>query len=152
MKVLEKGFSLVEILALIVVLSIGSVGIFSLINQLIFQSTNPVAVEQAIWIANAYMEEVLSKPFYDPTTGTICPAAPSNRADFDNVCDYSGLSESPTDQNGNAISLLSDYQADISVTPVANWQNMPEQVLRVVVTISHNNIPDLIIQAYKAPL
>ena len=148
----ETGFSLIEILVLIVVLSVGSVGIFALLNQVLFQSPNPVAVEQAVWIANAYMEEIVSKPFYDPTTGNMCPGAPASRALYDNVCDYQGLSESTTDQNGNVIDLLSDYRVDVSITPIDGWQNMPVTVLQIDVAVTHPLIPDLNVRAYKAPL
>jgi hypothetical protein len=79
---------------------------------------DPMQREQAVTIADSYLEEIFAKPYLDPTTQTVCPAPPAGgRAFYDNVCDYNGLHDvGAYDQNGNAITGLANYTINVTVT------------------------------------
>jgi MSHA pilin protein MshD len=133
-------------------MSIGLAGVMNTVLQMTLSSVDPLIVDQASLIAGAYMEEIMSKPFLDPVTGTTCPAAPDNRIDFDNICDYQGFfgSASITDINGNTISELSEYTVSADITEDTGWPTAGAQYFTVSVTVYHSQIPDINIVAYKA--
>ena len=148
----KGGFSLIEVLVFIMVLSIGLAGVMNTVLQMTLSSVDPLMVDQASLIAGAYMEEIMSKPFLDPVTGTVCPVPPEDRIDFDNICDYQGFFDhaSITDINGNEISELSEYSVSADITEDTGWPTAGAQYLTVSVTVYHPNIPDINIVAHKA--
>jgi hypothetical protein len=58
------------------------------------------------------MDEILLQPFSDPDGSD----GETDRAEFDDVDDYDGLNESPTDMFGNQISGLDDYTVQVTVS------------------------------------
>jgi MSHA pilin protein MshD len=87
------GFTLPELLLLIVVFAVGLAGILVVINTVVTGSANPMGRKQAMAIAESMMEEVLAQPF------AINGAAPgvknqTTRAGFDDVRDYDGFTTS----------------------------------------------------------
>ncbi len=126
------GFSLVELIVAIVVISIGVTGFLYLINQTMRGSVDPLFRQQANAIAQAYLEEVSLRPFCDPndfSSVTPCPCTTSacgtcggagvsvgeSRPTFDDICDYDGLNEAATDQSGTPIANLSNYNVTVNV-------------------------------------
>jgi len=109
----SQGFTLVELIVAMVVISVALVGVMSVINYTTLHSADPVLRQQAIAIAEAYMEEISLKNYSDPDTD-----GEGSRALFDDIDDYNGLADSGAyDQNGNAISGLSSYAVSVSVVP-----------------------------------
>lgn len=113
------GFSLVELIMALVVVSAGVIGILGAINLAAGRSGDPMLERQAQFIAEAYLEEILLKKFVDPEDDRVCPPPEAGgRANFDNVCDYRALSDSPPrDQFGNSLGALAGYTVTVSVTP-----------------------------------
>jgi hypothetical protein len=107
---------------------------------------NSIVVDQAaaVNLAEALMEEILSKPFYDPQ-GASSPGPESgetNRSLFDNIDDYDNYSESAgamVDSSGEAISdaSLSTYgrSVDVSYTYVPG-QDTGEDPTFATVTVT----------------
>lgn len=116
----QAGISLIELLVFIVVVSVGLVGILSVMNITTRHSADPMVRKQALAIAESLLEEVQLQPFtycdpddsanlddpppaseancsagFDETT-TLGPEAGEGRyqadAPFDNVNDYAGFS------------------------------------------------------------
>ena len=86
-------------------------------------------------IAESYLEEIVDKNF--PITP--CPAG--TRGTFTNICNYNGLSEHPTNQNGTAMAGLSGYTVNVVVDSTAASLGSPSltpgtQVVRIDVTVS----------------
>ncbi len=109
----NRGFTLIELIVAMVVISIALVGVMSVINYTTLHSADPVLRQQSIAIAESYMEEISLKNYADPDTD-----GEGSRALFDDVDDYNGLTDSGAhDQNGNAISGLENYLVRVSVTP-----------------------------------
>ena len=143
------GFSLIELIVAIVILSIGVTAFITLIVNTTKNSIDPQIRVQGNAIARAYLEEVMLNSFCepdfdpdaDPTTGcavectfsacsTVSPnacgganavgGAEAGRSVFDDVCDYNGLNDvGAEDQNGNPILGLGDYTVDVTVIDAA---------------------------------
>lgn len=105
----QRGFTLIELIIFIVVVSIGLAGILSVINTVVKSSADPMIRKQTIAIAESLLEEILLKEYCDPNTmdatttphscyvsggdaGGIRSAADqeASRADYDDVDDYNG--------------------------------------------------------------
>lgn len=140
-----RGFTLIELIISIVILTIGATAFLTLIINTTKNSIDPVIRQQANAIAQSYLEEIMLNPFCDPdfdpdgdpTTGcaTECvvsacstaspnacggPNAPggaeAGRAVFDDICDYNGLPDTQVrDQLGNLIPGLGNYSVNVSV-------------------------------------
>lgn len=157
------GVTLVELVMYIMVVSVGVAGVLSVMTYTTRHSADPMIQQQALLIAEAYMQEILLKPFIEPSGTNVCPSPPALRANFDNVCDYNNLNDSTgaVDQLGNAIGGLEQYNVAVSVSgggslslgPAANPVNNTGAVrlLRVDVTVSHDQLPDfdLILTGYR---
>ena len=108
-----RGFTLIELIVAMVVISVALVGVMSVINLTVLHSADPVLRQQSIAIAESYMEEISLKNYTDPDTD-----GEGSRALFDDVDDYDGLSDhGARDQNGHAISGLESYSVEVSVSP-----------------------------------
>ena len=126
----QAGATLIELIITIIIISIALVGILSIVNLSIKHSADPLVQQQAIAIAESYLEEVLLLPVIDPDGSN----AGESRATFDNVEDYDGLSDTgATDQNGNAISGLENYTITVSVSDQSiSAVTMKEVIVSVV--------------------
>ena len=102
---IAKGVTLVELVIAIVIISIAVAGLMAGYSSTMSRSADPLVYQQSIAIAEAMMEEVSGKPFLDPS-GSVCPAPPADRSNFNNVCDYNGFTmASITDLAGNSLGL-----------------------------------------------
>ncbi len=154
-----RGVTLVELVMSIVAISVGVAGILSVMSYTTQHSADPMIRQQALFIAESYMEEILLKPFLDPSSPAatqVCPTKEASRAAYDNICDYNGLLDNGVrDQQGNLISGLTAYNVSVSVTgdagvalgPTASQvvNTLPNtiRVLRIDLTVTHSDIPDL---------
>ena len=148
----RQGFSLVESIIFILVISIGLTGIMSLVTSLMRHGAQPILLHQATSIGMSYMEEILGKSFYDPATGTVCPTPPGHRIDFDNVCDYQGYFNNAvvSDVNGNVFSDLAGYRVSALITYPATLGTLPNtDVIQVTVTVRNSEIPDVVLIGYR---
>jgi MSHA pilin protein MshD len=144
-----SGFSLIELVVAIVILSIGVTAFFTLIINTTKNSVDPQIRVQGNAIARAYLEEIMLNSFCEPNfdpdalSATDCSdectfsacstgspnacggvnaigGAEASRSVFDDVCDYNGLSDVGTeDKNGNPIGDLSNYTVDVTVIDAA---------------------------------
>lgn len=102
----QRGFTLIELIIFIVVISAGLAGILSVMNTVVKSSADPMVRKQAMALADSIMEEILLKS-YAPATG----ATPgTDRASYDNVDDYNGLTQAaftdfPSELSGYAIAI-----------------------------------------------
>lgn len=163
------GFTLIELIMAIVILSIGVTAFMVLINQTTSHSADPMIQEQANAIAQSYLEEVLLNPFCDPDMSTDCPttcvasacasctAAEASRDLFDDVCDYDGLvNNGARDQNDNAIAGLGAFNITVNVQDTGITLNGLDsntgQIVRIDVHVTHNSFPNLNLNlsGYKA--
>jgi MSHA pilin protein MshD len=144
-----RGFTLVELVVFIGIISVGLGGILGVMNYMTRASADPLGQKQALAIAEAYLEEVLAMPFTycdpdDANAGTAQSTGPVNAADptrcattleamgaegesrgsgttpYDNVNDYSSLAAGvPRSVDDAAIGGLGAYSVAVAVTPAA---------------------------------
>ena len=108
----EYGATIIELVITIVIISIALIGILSVVNLSVKHSADPVVRQQAIAIAESYLEEILLLPVIDPDGSNTG----ETRATFDNVEDYDGLSDTGAkNQNGNTLTGLENYTVTVSI-------------------------------------
>lgn len=153
----RAGFSLVEIVIALVVISVALTGTLSVMEQTLRSSADPMLMHQAIVVAETYLEEVSLQPYMDPdvdpVSGAVCPTAEASRALYDNICDYDGLSDSGAeDQTGAAISGLEAYTIDITIDDAATLNTLSgsSEVLRIDVRVQHTAGVDITLSGYRS--
>ncbi|NCP53614.1 MAG: pilus assembly protein MshD [Comamonadaceae bacterium CG_4_9_14_0_8_um_filter_60_18] len=128
----QRGFTLIELIIFIVVVSAGLAGILSVMNTTVKSSADPMIRKQSIAIAESVLEEIMLQNYNDPD-GTN--AGETGRANWDNVADYHG-------QTNAALGIsteLSAYVVGIDVqddTSVIGTGTRPAK--RVTVTVTHS--------------
>lgn len=142
----ERGFTLVELLMFIVIVSVALGAMMSLFAQTSARSADPMLRRQALAIAESLLEEVQLMPltFCDPDDANVDAATSSAGCaslaeatgpesgetrfaapQFDNVNDYNGYAMTPATTGGikditnTAIAGLSGYSARIAVAAAA---------------------------------
>lgn len=155
----QLGVTLVELVVFIVIVGIAVAGILMVMTTTTQRSADPMIRQQAVLIAESYLEEILLKPFVDPSIPAatqVCPTKESSRGAYDNICDYHNLNDTAgaVDQLGNVISGLSAYNILVKVTgdagdgtvvgPAASQINNTGalRVLQVDVEVTHDDLPD----------
>lgn len=109
------GFSLIEVIVLIVVVSAALAGVLTIFQTSTRSSADPQVQKQALAVAEALLDEILLAA-YDPLPGT------GARADFDDVDDYAGYSTAGgiRDIQGNPVAGLEAYDVSgVTVTVVS---------------------------------
>lgn len=110
-----RGFTLIELVIFIVVVSAGLAGILSVMNSVVRSSTDPMVRKQTIAIAESLLEEILLKDYANPTGGYTGAV----RAQFDDVSDYAGYTSTGiVDLTGASVAGLGNY--NISAVTVAS--------------------------------
>jgi len=146
----QHGTTLIELIISIIVIGVALSGILLVMNQNIGTSSNPLIQHQAIAIGEAYLEEILQKPFSDPQA----PDGEANRNQYDDIDDYNAIvAQVPRDQNGNAIAGLGNYRVTVTVVneaigPAGN-QAPAGQAFRVTVSIATPTNANVQISGYR---
>jgi len=118
----QAGATLVEVVISIVVIAVAVTAVLGVMSTTVGRSADALVITQGVSVANAYLEEIVLKPFDDPD-GTDGEAS---RIDFDDVDDYNGLVDAgAADQFGNPIPALSGYTVSVAVTPSAALPGVP---------------------------
>jgi MSHA pilin protein MshD len=151
----EKGFTLLELLIFVIITGIAVAAIAGLFAKNVGSSADPYLRQKALAVAKGYMDEILRQRWNHNTpfgggcvlTGSgqcvaINPANPAAapigndgqiRPDFDDVDDYHGLNESPTDSSGTAMAGYAGFTVQVQVIqPGANWNNVDARDVRVI--------------------
>ena len=146
----QIGFTLVELIFFIVVVSAGLAGILSVMDTTVKSSADPMVRKQAIAIAESLLEEILLKGYCDPDDVNLSTSPPtcgtltveSNRALYDDVQDYDGYGTSSgiVDATGSPSPGLTQYRIFpvVSVVPqAASSSDLPGvAVRRVTVSVT----------------
>lgn len=111
------GFSLIEAIVFILIVSIALVGVLSVMNLTTQRSADPLIRKQAIAVAESMLEEVALHDF----AVTSAPVAPiqANRQSFDDIGDYDNFTTSgiyPID-SVTPIPGLTAYTVLVTVAP-----------------------------------
>ncbi len=149
MKAQQKGMTLIELVLSIVIISIALLGTLLCINTAVFSSSDPILTEQAIAIADAYMQEILSKSF--PANPLSSCATGLTRLQFVDICSYNALNQAPTDRTGTLVPGLGAYTVAVTVnntTATLGSLSGGDVVARVDVRVSHVAMNPITLSAY----
>jgi len=146
----QQGTTLIELIISIIIIGVALSGILSVMNQNTGASANPLIQHQAIAIGEAYLEEILQKPFVDPQA----PDGEANRNQYDDIDDYNAIvAQVPRDQNGNAIAGLGSYSVTVNVVNEAigpaSDQAPAGQSFRVTVSVATPTNATIQISGYR---
>ncbi|MFW6414858.1 MAG: type IV pilus modification PilV family protein [Thermodesulfobacteriota bacterium] len=147
----QSGITLVELIVSIVVIAVAVSGVLMAIQFTTRYSGDPMIRQQAVAIADAYMEEILLRSYEDPDGDDN----ESSRAKYDDVYDYNGIDEKPTDQTGSPMPGLENYQVAVGVENATDelGPNNDElnQSANVTVTVEHESADvEFTLNAFKA--
>ena len=148
-KCAQRGLTLIELVIFIVIILVGLAGVLTVLDTTVRGSADPVVRKQALALAEAMLEEVLSKSFQNdptgnnaatpalgctPTTAPRCALdTPVDRVNYNDVDDYNTWSQFG-DQSaiGAAPAALARYRVNVAV---AAWVLNGEAGKRVTVTV-----------------
>jgi len=151
----SSGFTLLEVLITIVVLSIAATAIMGVFINLGKSSADPMIQQQATSIAEAYMEEILSKSFADPVVAeTGGPEAGEVRSTYNDIQDYDGLTDvGARNQNNQPIDGLSAYSVSVIVTGrtlTGSATTTPAtDSMRIDISVSHPAISPVTLSGFR---
>ena len=132
------GFSLIEMVLAISILTLITVTFFKALTLMSGQSVEPIQQKQGFLITQSLMDEIYSKSFIKSTYGFTGPFTDANRAKFDAIDDYNGYSKlGVTDINAQAITGLENYQIDIVVNNIT-LNSKPAKEIIITITTPRN--------------
>ncbi len=152
----QIGVTLIELIISMVIIGIGVAGILQVMNLTTARSADPMIQHQAVAVAEAYLEEILTKAYDDPDaeTGTCEEGAPpASRSVYDDVNDYACIIGANADvgarnQFGALIPGLGAYTVTVAVgAPAA----MDSGILarQIDVTVTHAVLGAITITGYR---
>jgi MSHA pilin protein MshD len=143
------GFTLIELVIFMIVVSIGVVGILSVMNTVVKSSADPIIRKQSAALADSILEEILLLAYQDPSCTSILPTACTNvleadRTTYNDVDDYNGINEAIPGTIFTSTSMpasLNGYNIQVTVvTPAAaNLGTVTAKVITVTVSNGASN-------------
>lgn len=139
----QRGLTLIELIMFVIIISVGLAGILAVMNSTVRSSADPLQRKQAMAMAEAVLEEILSRDASATLPETDYVAC-SHRSQYVGVSDYACFSGTPatavirgTDTLGSApVAALAGFTATVVVSAV-NVSAIALQ--RVVVTVNGSN-------------
>lgn len=123
----EAGMTLIELIVAIAVVATAVTAILGVYAAVAVRSADALVRQQAVAVAESYLEEITLKAFADPD-GT---EAESGRADWDDVDDYDGLVDvGARDQTGAALAALAGYRVSVAVSATEALAGVPSKLAR----------------------
>jgi MSHA pilin protein MshD len=143
----QHGFSLIELVVAITVVAIGATSILGTMGAVASHSADAMIQQQAVSIAQAYLDEILQRWVVDPY------GSPPNtgRASWDLVDEYNGLNDlGAHDQFGNPIAALAAYNVSVAVVPSTALNGIAAAAARRVdVTVTYAPNVSVTLSGYR---
>lgn len=150
------GFSLIEALVFIVIVSVALAGVLSVMNLTTVHSADPLIRKQAIVVAESLLEEITQHNFSAPVGGFSGAASQANRSMFDDIGDYNGFATTgifPIDST-TVIPALALYNASVSVVDTtlgpAGAEIPAGSVKLITVTITGPDSVPIVLSGYRS--
>ena len=166
-----SGFTLIEVLVTIVVISIAATAIMGVFINTVKTSADPLIQQQAIAIAEAYMEEIQSRKFCEDVSPPMSLPPPQSipscvtetggsegaqsRSTFDDIQDYNDpvvVDGVVRDQNYVAIAGRGGYSIAVVVSAAALGVTSEGSgnAMRIDITVSHAAIDPITLSGFRA--
>ena len=129
----HEGFTLIEVVIFIVVVSAGVAGILAVSNTVVKSSADPMVRKQAVAVAESMLEEIVLKEYANPVGGYTGV----DRAQFDDVDDYAGYATTGIqDVSGSAVAGLERYNVAVAVAATTDLTGVAAKKITVSVTVT----------------
>jgi MSHA pilin protein MshD len=163
----QRGVSLIESIVFMVMISVGVVGLVTVMNPLISASADPMATKQMVAVAESLLNEIMHQPFTwcDPDDANAataqsygdCASNPQNASGptpntetrdgsgpsgefFDNVRDYTGFAmDNVADPAGG--SVTGGYRVEVAIAEGAVAGVAADAALSITVTACRTVAP-----------
>jgi MSHA pilin protein MshD len=162
----QRGITLIEQIVFILVVSVGVVGLISVMNPMVRQSADPMVTKQFVAIAESVLNEILHQPFTwcDPDDANAStaqayagcasnaqnamgptPAAEtrdgSSGSFFDNVRDYAGFAMDDVADPAGGLVIIG-YRAEVAMAEAgATFGLAADAALLITVTVCRTTAP-----------
>lgn len=146
----QRGVTLIELIVAITIVAVAATTILGALGTVASRSADSMQQQQAIAIAQAYLDEILQRWVVDPY------GSPPNtgRGSWDLVDEYNGLVDvGAHDQFGNAIPTLSAYTVSVAVSQTSGLGGMAAAQVRridVTVTFASTSTGSVTLSGYRA--
>lgn len=147
----ERGLTLIELIVFIAIVSVALAGVLAVFNGTVWHSADPMIRKQALAVAEAMLDEILSKEYQNDPTGdngttpalgctpTTAPSCrvntPVDRQNYNDVDDYNGWNQpGVVDLFGNAVAGLGAYRVQVAVAAPAAFNGVTGKMVTVTVT------------------
>jgi MSHA pilin protein MshD len=143
----QRGVTLIEVVLAIVIVAIAATAIMGAMAQITMRGAETMVRQQAVAVAEGYLEEILLQPVASPGG-----AAPSGRANYNDEDEYNGLSDTGAyDQYGTAIPYLTGYNVSVAVTQTTALTGIAAaQARQINVTVTDPNGVTVVLTGYRA--
>lgn len=128
----SRGFTLVEMIIAMVIISAGLAGLLAAFNTGVVGSADPMVHKQMLSVAEEMMEEILLKP-YAVASGT---RSGCDRRNANDIFDYADYSESVCTIDGTAVAELAGYTVAVNVDGSASLGTLAAGVTKITVTVT----------------
>jgi len=143
----HRGVTLIELVVAITIVAVAATTILGAIAAIASRSADAMMQQQAIVIAQAYLDEIQQRWVIDPN-GT-----PPNtgRGSWDLVDQYNGLVDvGAHDQFGNPIAALGAYTVSVATAPSSALPGVPVAAARRIdVTVSYSPNGSVTLSGYR---
>jgi MSHA pilin protein MshD len=145
----QRGVTLIELVITITVIAIASVAVLGTISATTVRSADRMLRQQALAVAQAYMEEIVLRPFSDPDGAAVREVS---RADYDDVDDYNGVVDNGArDQLGRSVPGLESYAVRVAVVASRALGNVPQNsAKRIDVTVTDPSGKAVTLTGYRS--
>lgn len=138
----QAGVTLFELVIAMVIIGIAAAAVLSVYTTTVKASADPMIRQQAIAVAEAYMDEIMSRPFRGTTDNP--------RDQRDNIDAYNGTNDSPpVNINGDTIAGLDSLTVQVSVTTPNDFVAGDDERLIEVRVLHSAGIVDITFSAYR---
>jgi MSHA pilin protein MshD len=143
----HRGVTLVELVVAITVVAIAVATILGAIGAFASNSADAMIQQQAVSIAQAYLDEIEQRWVVDPN------GSPPNtgRGSWDLVDEYNGLLDvGAHDQFGNPIATLSAYTVSVATSQTSGLAGIPAAAARRIdVTVNYPPSGSVTLSGYR---
>lgn len=163
----NKGFTLIELVITIVVMSIALAAMLGAFSSSMSRSADPLWRNKSIKLAQLYLDEILSKRYDENTpiggvpavTVTSCASLGKDgievRATYDDVDDFDNTADNPPVGAGGGLdSSYQDYLVEVQVTcddaaGAVNSSGIHDHAKRIAVTVTPPGQAAMTFYVYK---